>query len=373
MPDTPETRLVRILHLEDSRVDHALVKFALQKSGLRHEILLVDTLEDFDREVSSGKYDIVLADYHLPGFSGLDAWEHLKTLGLGIPFVVLSGAIGETAAVEAMHRGVSDYVLKDNMARVAHVIQRAIEVSDTRRAKVRSDAELADSQRRLAELAEHLQTSIEQERADIAREIHDDIGGSLAAVKLDLAWIARRPTLDADMRQHMDTALEMLQHALGASQRIMMNLRPPILDQGLVAAVQWLAAGFEKRSGVRVTVRRSSEQIDVPREVQLVAYRTAQEAMTNVSKHSRATQVDIDLSDREGVLTLEVSDNGQGMGNEALRKAKSFGLLGLKERAAKVDGWLDISSSPRGTSVILSVPLGSDNERAEQSLREEEQ
>jgi len=76
-----------------------------------------------------------------------------------------------------------------------------------------------------------------------------------------------------------------------------------------------------------------------------------------VHKHAHATAVDIDLSDREGVLTLEVSDNGQGMSPDALRKAKSFGLLGLKERAAKVDGWMDISSSPRGTSVILSVPL----------------
>jgi two-component system, NarL family, sensor histidine kinase UhpB len=124
-----------------------------------------------------------------------------------------------------------------------------------------------------------------------------------------------------------------------------------------VAAVLWLAASFEKRTGTRVAVRRSSEQIDVPRAVQLVAYRTAQEALTNVSKHASATAVDIDLSDREGVLTLEVTDNGQGLGVDALKKAKSFGLLGLRERAAKVDGWLDISSSRRGTSVILSVPL----------------
>ena len=356
MPEHTETRPLRILHLEDSRVDHALVKFALQRSQLPHEIVLVDTIDDFLRELDSGDHDIVLADYHLPGFTGLDAWELVRERGLDMPFVILSGAIGETAAVDAMHRGVSDYLLKDSMNRLAHVIQRAMEVSQTRKAKTAADTELADSRQRLAELAEHLQTSIDQERADIAREIHDDIGGALAAVKLDLSWVARR-TLDADMRQHMDAALEMLQHALGASQRIMMNLRPPILDQGLVAAVQWLAASFEKRAGVRVSVRRSSEQIDVPRAVQLVAYRTAQEALTNVAKHANATAVDIDLSDREGVLTLEVTDNGQGLSSEALKKAKSFGLLGLKERAAKVDGWLDISSSRRGTSVILSVPL----------------
>lgn len=356
MPETHPQAPVRILHLEDSRVDHALVKFALQRSQMVCELHLVDALEDFQRELESHYHDIVVADYHLPGFTGLDAWEVVRRSGIEIPFVILSGAIGEAAAVDAMHRGVSDYLLKDNMNRLAHVIQRALEVSETRKAKIRADAELAASRQRLAELAEHLQVSIEQERADIAREIHDDIGGALAAVKLDMAWVARRDQ-DTETRQHLDTALEMLQHALGASQRIMMNLRPPILDQGLVAAVLWLASGFEKRTGVRVLVRRSSEFIEVPRDVQLVAYRCAQEALTNISKHANATSVDIDLSDREGVLTLEVNDNGQGMSADALRKSKSFGLLGLKERAEKVHGWLDVSSTPRGTSVILSVPL----------------
>ncbi|WP_300652525.1 ATP-binding protein [Hydrogenophaga sp.] len=349
---------VHILHLEDSRVDHALVKFALQRSKLPSEVVLVDTMDDFKRELLSDRFDVVLADYHLPGFTGLDAWDLVRELQIEIPFVILSGAIGETAAVDAMHRGVSDYLLKDSMHRLSHVIERAIEISQTRRESARAAAELAESRQRLAELAEHLQTSIEQERANIAREIHDDIGGALAAVKLDLAWVGRRET-DAEVLKHVTTAMEMLQHALGASQRIMMNLRPPILDQGLVAAVQWLAGGFERRSGMRVTIRRSSDQINVPLDVQLVAYRTAQEALTNIAKHTKATAVDIDLSDGEGVLTLEVTDNGQGMSPDALRKAESFGLLGLRERAAKVDGWLDVSTSPRGTSVILSVPLTS--------------
>src|SRR5690606_48930 len=117
---------------------------------------------------------------------------------------------------------------------------------------------------------------------------------------------------------------------------------------------------FERRTGLRVHVRRTAERMHVPHDVQLVAYRTAQEAMTNVSKHATgASHVEIDLNDSEGVLTLEVSDNGPGLAASALRKDKSFGLLGLRERAAKVGGWLDVSSSPRGTSVILSVPLAS--------------
>ncbi|MCU0762740.1 MAG: histidine kinase [Hydrogenophaga sp.] len=348
--------LIRILHLEDSRVDHALVKFALQRSQLPCELTLVDTMDDFRAALTSGQFDIVLADYHLPGFTGLDAWDEAQVLGSELPFVILSGAIGEASAVDAMHRGVSDYLLKDSMHRLSHVIERALEMSQTKRAKARADAELAESRQRLAELAEHLQATIEQERADIAREIHDDIGGSLAAVKLDLAWVGRRAR-DEETLSHVNTAMEMLQHALGASQRIMMNLRPPILDQGLVAAVLWLATSFERRTGLAVSVRRSSEFIEVPHAVQLVAYRTAQEGLTNIGKHAEASAVDIDLSDREGVLTLEVTDNGRGLGPDELRKAKSFGLLGLKERAAKVGGWLDVSSSPAGTALILSVPL----------------
>jgi signal transduction histidine kinase len=372
-PDlSPPKPVVRILHLEDSRVDHALVKFALQRSQLANELTLVDTMEDFRIQLQSHPFDVVLADYHLPGFTGMDAWEVARELRPDLPFVVLSGAIGEAAAVDAMHRGVSDYLLKDNMHRLSHVIERAIEISETRRAKAHADAELADSRQRLAELAEHLQTGIEQERADIAREIHDDIGGALAAVKLDLAWVGRHAQ-DEELQRHIGSAMEMLQHALGASQRIMLNLRPPILDQGLVAAVQWLATAFERRTGTRVVVRRSSEVIEVSRELQLVAYRTAQEALTNVSKHAQATAVQIDLSDREGVLTLEVSDNGQGMSAQALRKAKSFGLLGLKERAAKVDGWLDISTSPRGTSVILSVPLDIVSHPAHEDMNQEQE
>jgi signal transduction histidine kinase len=362
---------VRILHLEDSRVDHALVRYALQRSQMACELTLVDTMDDLQVQLETASFDILLADYHLPGFTGLDAWALAQELRPELPFVVLSGAIGESAAVEAMHRGVSDYLLKDNMHRLAHVIERALEISDSRRAKAFADAELADSRQRLAELAEHLQASIEQERSDISREIHDDIGGALTAVKLDLAWVGRHAS-DEVMQRHIQSAMEMLQHALDASQRIMLNLRPPILDQGLVAAVQWLGTSFERRTGTRVVVRRSADVIEVPREVQLVAYRTAQEALTNVAKHAQASAVTIDLSDREGFLTLEVSDNGCGLDAQALRKAKSFGLLGLKERAAKVGGWLDVSSSPRGTSVILSVPLETFSHPARDDMTQEE-
>ena len=348
---------LHILHLEDSLIDHRLTVASLRRAGMVFTMAHADTLNTFVELALTGAFDVILADYRLPGFTALDAWQEVSRQEQHPPFILLSGAIGEAAAVDAMRLGIADYVLKDDMARLPHVIQRACEVHEARLARERAILDLAASQRRLADLTEHLQSSIEQERAAIAREIHDDIGGALTAIRFDLAWVARHTT-QPQVREHTQAATHMLQHALGASQRIMMNLRPPILDQGLVAAVQWLADSFERRTGVPTQVRSSTVRMALTDEVQLVAYRTAQEALTNISKYAAARQVRIDLSDCEGVLTLEISDDGCGIGPTALAKPKAFGIQGLHERARTVDGWLDISSQPgKGTSVILSIPL----------------
>lgn len=352
-------RPLRILHLEDSAVDHELVRLALRKSGEHCELERVETLEEFRRLVQTPDFDIILADYRLPGFTALDAWQLLQQQAHYPPFILLSGAIGEPAAVAAIKTGISDYLAKDDLSRLAQIIRRAIEVHSIRQAKEMADIELARSERRLADFAEHLQTSIEQERAAIAREIHDDIGGALAAVRFDLSWIGRHTT-DPLTQGHVTAATEMLQHALEASQRIMMNLRPAILDQGLHAAVQWLALGFMKRTGIETTVHARPERGTLPKAVQLVAYRTAQEALTNIAKYAQCNQVTIDLSDAENVLTLEVKDNGKGISPTELTKPTAFGIRGLQERAKTVGGWLDVSThSALGTSIILSVPLQS--------------
>lgn len=355
--DESQCQPVRILHLEDSVVDHELVQRALRRSDMAFTIERVEDLDEFHAAIQRQAHDAIVADYRLRGFTAMDAWALMRTVSAPPPFILLSGAIGEAAAVAAIKLGVSDYLQKDDVSKLAHVVQRSIEVQKTRLAKDRADAELALSERRLADFAEHLQATIEQERASIAREIHDDIGGALAAVKLDLAWIGRHVT-DANTLQHVQSATEMVQQALGASQRIMMNLRPAILDQGLVAALDWLASGFERRSGVRTSFRCATSGMNLPKDVQLTAYRTAQEALTNIAKHARCDQVTIELTDSKDVLTLEITDNGQGFPTSMLAKPGAFGLKGLNERAKTVGGWLDVSTAvDRGTSIILSVPL----------------
>jgi signal transduction histidine kinase len=351
-------RTLRVLHLEDSELDHALTLAQLQRGGVDVEMLRVDAEPEFLRALDL-EWDAVISDYNLPGFSGLVALDLLKAHESGIPFLLLSGEIGEDAAVEAMRNGAADYLLKNNMARLVPALLHAVEAYDTRRARLAADRELGESKQRLRELAQHLQTSVEHERAAIAREIHDDVGGSLTALNFDLAWIARHTDSPA-VRQRVASAQETVAHAIEASQRVMHNLRPAILEQGLVAALQWMTSRFERRTGIACSFTSDHEAIALPVGVPLVAYRTAQEALTNVSKHARATRVSIELTVAGGALTLEVADDGRGLSREDLAKARSFGIRGLHERASTVGGWVDLTSSGRGTTLILSVPLPAD-------------
>jgi signal transduction histidine kinase len=346
---------LRLLHLEDSELDHQLALAHLQRGGLAVAPTRVESREEFLAALDL-PWDLILSDYNLPGFCGVQALALLRERGLDTPFVLVSGEIGEETAVEAMRHGASDYLLKANLARLAPAVEHAIEAAEQRRARARADRALAASREQLSALARHLQASTDAERAAIAREIHDDVGGSLTALKFDLDWI-RRHAGEPAIRERAVAAIEVLTHAIDASKRIMHNLRPAILEQGLVAALQWMAGNFERRTGIECEFRTTHEALALPPGVPLVAYRTAQEALTNVSKHAQASRVRMELTLGAGVLSLEVSDNGRGLTEADRAKDRSFGLRGLQERASTVGGWIDISSGPGGTHLILSVPL----------------
>ena len=358
---TDPSRCLRVLHIEDSELDHELVLAHLQRGGLNAQARRIESEAEF-RALLGDEWDVILSDFNLPGFSGLTALDILKQSGRLLPFILVSGEIGEDTAVEAMRNGASDYLLKNNLARLVPAMEHAIEANETRLDKDHSDRALAASRQRLSELAQHLQTSVEMERAAIAREIHDDVGGSLTALKFDLAWIARHTPVP-EVQQRVQTALETVTHAIESSQRIMHNLRPAILEQGLVAALQWMAQRFERRNAILTTFRTSHDELPpLPPGVPLAAYRTAQEALTNISKHAHATRAQVDLTVAGHVLSLEVSDNGRGLSQEDLSKTRSFGIRGLRERAAQVGGWVDLASGPGGTTIILSVPLSSEGD-----------
>ncbi len=347
---------LQLLVIEDSQLDYEMLVARLALQGVQAEGLRVETAEQLHEALAHKTWDLVVSDHHLPGFSSSEAFEIVSALAEAPPFIIVSGVIGEDTAVEAMRRGVDDYLVKSRLARLGMAVRNALGASRVRREKAAAEARLLESQQQLGNLSARLQTVIDEERTAIAREIHDDVGGTLTAVKLDLEIIERQaPPAQAERARR---ALQTLAQAAQATQRIMRNLHPPILDAGLIAALEWQVRQFRERTeiGVRFSCNVASVQAD-PR-VAMAVYRTLQEALTNITKHaSGANQVSVDVHHGTGLLSMEVSDNGCGFDGADLRKPGSLGLRGLGERARAVDGRVDISSARGRTTLLLWVPL----------------
>ncbi len=233
-----------------------------------------------------------------------------------------------------------------------------------------TNRELRDSLEQLHQLAARLQAVREDERTTIAREIHDDLGQSLTAMKMDLVWIMQRLSGgDKGLHTRAQSMLKVIDDAIISVRRIATTLRPGMLDDiGLAAAIEWQAQDFQERSGIKCILDIRAENLVLDDEHATAVFRTFQETLTNVARHSGATRVTVKLKDSPQELVLEVRDNGRGFDTGAEGSKKSFGLLGMKERALLLGGTCDIKGDPgRGTTVTLRVPSQSDSKSASKS------
>ena len=359
-------RPIRLLVVEDSELDYELLLRSLRRQGLEPDPVRVETGPALEAALAAGPWDAVISDHHLPSFSSGEALRIVRASGLNLPFIIVSGTIGEDAAVAAMQAGADDYLVKGRLARLGPALRNAMSAAAARRERALARAALAESERRLRALTDHLQQAVEAERAAIARDVHDDVGGMLTALRFDIAWIERHgdDAVRARARQGLDT----LNQAVFAVQRIMRDLRPPALEAGIVEALDVLVQQFRSRTGIPTQLTHNRERVELSEQVAITVYRVAQESLTNVAKHARATRARVDLFVRDDTLSLEVSDDGVGLRTEDVDKPGSFGLRGLVERVRQVGGWLDVAvGEPRG-AVMLTIPL---TEAAQARLVEE--
>jgi len=359
-------RPIRLLVVEDSELDYELLLRSLRRQGLEPDPVRVETGPALEAALAAGPWDAVISDHHLPSFSSGEALRIVRASGLNLPFIIVSGTIGEDAAVAAMQAGADDYLVKGRLARLGPALRNAMSAAAARRERALARAALAESERRLRALTDHLQQAVEAERAAIARDVHDDVGGMLTALRFDIAWIERHgdDAVRARARQGLDT----LNQAVFAVQRIMRDLRPPALEAGIVEALDVLVQQFRSRTGIPTQLTHNRERVELSEQVAITVYRVAQESLTNVAKHARATRARVDLFVRDDTLSLEVSDDGVGLRAEDVDKPGSFGLRGLVERVRQVGGWLDVAvGEPRG-AVMLTIPL---TEAAQARLVEE--
>ena len=482
---------VRLLILEDDPVDAELILTALRRGGLAIDARQVATRQDFEAALAEGGWGLVLADYSLPGFTGLEALATVRRRDALLPFMLISGTMGDERAIESLKSGATDYLLKDNVGRLVPAVRRALsehrerlrhlatqsalEVSEARFGRavrgstdglwdwepdsgsiyhsprfrsllgwsVRDDAgepalfrdalhpddaervsnairtnlaggppfheefrlrhedgkycwflgrgetergadgrplhfagsitdisqrkqfeeSLRLAHRRFQRLSRRTIQILESERRHLARELHDEIGQVLTAVKINVEAVARQVSEPA-LKERLRDSIEVTATALSQVRQLSVDLRPPQLDElGLVPALR----GHLNRQAAAGTFTPHFQASELPTrlstEIETACFRVCQEALTNIVRYAKASDVWIELVVEQNQLTLSIRDDGVGFvvdvsANRAAN-GESLGLLGMEERIALVGGALSVQSQPgQGTAVRARVPLG---------------
>lgn len=220
------------------------------------------------------------------------------------------------------------------------------------------EEELRKSKEALRKLSVYLQNVREMERKEISKEIHDELGQTLTALKLNLSWIKRRMN-DPLVLEKFEESMSIINVLIKQVQNISNKLRPSLIDHlSLQDAIKWQAKEFEKNSNISCKVELKEDGIQLSKEVSLAIFRIFQEALTNIARHSNATEVYVKFFRVNGSLLFIIRDNGIGIDDNILKSPESFGLMAMRERAYSIDATLDIRRAEQGgTEIILSVPF----------------
>jgi PAS domain S-box-containing protein len=267
--------------------------------------------------------------------------------------LVLAEELAQRAALAVENAQLYTQAKQLNAELEERVSQRTAELLE-------ANAQLQASQAQLLRLAHHEQTAREEERSRLARELHDELGQNLTGLKMDLAWLQEHidPTQE-DLLQRFEAMFSLLDATIQNVRRIATELRPGILDDlGLLAAMEWLLQGFEKRTAIRCQFTSNVEKVALDADGTTVLFRILQEALTNVARHAGATQVEVSLDQGQDMISLRVQDNGRGILESEVDGSKSYGLLGMRERVQLRSGEFNIRGTPgQGTEVVIRLPL----------------
>ncbi len=351
---------IRILMLEDNAMDAELMEMTMRNRGLQFRAKRVDNQAEFVRELESSPPELILSDYSLPSFDGMKALAIARKLCPEVPFIFVTGTMGEEVAIETLKNGATDYVLKTRLSRLVPSVHRALHEAQGRAERNKAERQLHESHEQLRALSAHLQTVRENERTRIALEVHDELGQALTGLKLDLARLARQPPrARSSPAEKIKPLVARVNATIQTVRRIATELRPGILDNlGLVAAIEWQAAEFQSRSGIRCGAQADPEVAHLSPELNTAFFRIFQETLTNVIRHARATRVEVHLAKQADFVALTVKDNGRGISDAEITSIRSIGLCGMRERAALFGGQVIIRGQPgHGTTVTVRIPF----------------
>ena len=413
---------LRLLLAEDDPLDAELVLREIKKSGFEVTWHRVETEAEFARRLTEHPPDVVISDHAMPQFSAADALECLKKSGLVIPFLVVSHAIGEEEAVQLIHNGASDFLMKDRLGRLGEAIRHALEqhrlriqhgadqaaltalneqlerrvaertaeleaatrtlegeLGQRKRAEEalqrlnaelekrveKRTAEVVASHHRLRALASELTLAEQRERKRLAGELHDYLAQMLALGRMKIAQFRPKiagavPDLTGSLREIDD----LFKNALTYTRSLMSKLSPPVLDElGLPAALTWLADQMPLH-GLSVDVRLKRDKVPMPDDQAVLLFQSVRELLINVAKHARTDRATVTLDmEHDQQLAIHVEDEGCGFdvaAVDARLAGEHFGLFSVRERMEAMGGRLLVESTPgAGTRITLTLPVGS--------------
>ncbi|MCJ7553210.1 MAG: PAS domain-containing sensor histidine kinase, partial [Ignavibacteriaceae bacterium] len=313
---------------------------AIYNYGYSREEFLSMTLKDIrpQEEVSKLLENIKTAHYGLEYSSG---WQHLKKDGSIIDVEIRSNAL-------------------DHQGRKAKLVS-ALDVTWRKK----SEEEIKKSREELRALTFHLQSIREEERAAISRELHDELGQLLTSIKMNLVMMGKELTVqfknsDTEyFEKEIGAMSELLDISVKRVRKIITELRPEVLlNLELYDAIDWQIKEFSGRSGIKCKLNYNCKKHNFDSDLNITIFRIIQEALTNVMRHSGADNVEVKISCENERVILSVADNGKGIKNLENIPGKSFGILGIRERAILLGGNMDIKSYPgKGTELLVSIPL----------------
>jgi two-component system sensor histidine kinase UhpB len=350
-----------VLVVEDSPEDAEIICQLLREAGYQPFAERVQTAAQMAAALARRQWDLVIADHSMPRFDAPQALRLVQESGEDLPFIIVSGSIDEELAVAAMRAGAHDFIMKDRLTRLAPAVARELREAEVRRERRRSERQVQEQATRLQALSRRLIEAQETERRAVARELHDEIGQVLTAVKINLQALAHPgPAPGAD--QGLRESIEILEQAIQRVRDRSMDLRPAVLDDfGLVPAVRWYLERRAARAGFTLELRADPALRRYPPEIETACFRVIQEAVTNTMRHARATLLRLEIESLDSGLRFAIRDDGVGFDCEAAKARAlaggSIGLAGMEERVELLEGTIEIESSPgKGTHIEVFLP-----------------
>lgn len=354
----------RIILIEDNPGDVRLIIEHLYDNDIR-----TDNLEVFNNlndaiAIADNKYQdaLILLDLSLPDSDGIGTVSKIRKYYPNNVIVVLTGMHDEHLALQALREGAQDYLIKGESTskEIGKVIRFSIERQNIITRLNKSNRELEDAKNELRTLASHLQNIREEERTNIAREVHDELGQQLTGIKMDVSWLKKKIVMvEPEIKNKFIEMNHNIEEAVNSIRRIAYQLRPAILDDlGLNAALEWQTTEFQRRTGIKCEFESQLNDTNFNKATATSIFRIYQESLTNVSRHSLASEVNSMMFTDDLNCILEIKDNGQGFDTELVGKKSTLGLLGMKERSIMIGAMLEIQSElKKGTCVRLKVPI----------------